>query len=406
MEDKIAIVTSGFLPVPATKGGAVENLIVNIMNVNEKEKKENFLIYSVYEKKAVKESQEYKETEFKFIRINCLTKLFDIIVHFIAKNILRKKNSQSYRYILQRIYYLNEVSKDLRKNDYKKVILENHPTQYLCLKWRKNYIKYDGRYYYHCHNEFPGEYGCHDVIKNTKKVICVSNYIKKFMKQFINDDKKLVVLRNGIDTAKFKEKINKEEKEKIFEKYKIDKNDAVLLYAGRIVPEKGVLELIEAIKKVKNTNFKLLIVGSSLNDFNNKTEYEEIIEQKLEKVKDKVIFTGFIKYEEMNKIYQIANISIIPSIGNDAAPLTIIEALVCGMPIITTNSGGIPEYAINDSAVILERNENLVNNLANTIDELLNNKERLAEMSKNAKKISKELNKETYYENFINIICK
>ena len=34
MNNKIAIVTSGFLPVPATKGGAVENLIVNIINVN------------------------------------------------------------------------------------------------------------------------------------------------------------------------------------------------------------------------------------------------------------------------------------------------------------------------------------------------------------------------------------
>ena len=406
MENKIAIVTSGFLPVPATKGGAVENLIVNMINVNENEKKENFLIYSIYENKAIEESKKYKKTDFKFIKVNGAIKAMDKIIHLVAKNILKKRNSQSYRYILQRLYYLNKVSKDLSENNYKKVLLENHPTQYLCLKWRKNYIKYRDRYYYHCHNEFVGEYGCHDIIKNTKRVLCVSNYIKKTMKNYIENHNNIIVLRNGIDTTKFQTNLDCNEKNKIRKKYKIDKNDKVLLYTGRIVPEKGVLELTEAVKKVKYKDFKLLIVGSSLNELNNKTEYEENVEKNLESIEDKTIFTGFIKYEDMNKIYKIADIVIIPSIWNDPAPLTIIEALVCGIPIITTNSGGIPEYAVNDSAIILERNEKLINNLSNSIDALLNDENKLEKMRENAKEVSRKLTKEIYYANFINAIIE
>ena len=49
---KVAVITSGFLPVPAVKGGAVENLIVNLLKENEKKNKIKFEILSVYDKKA------------------------------------------------------------------------------------------------------------------------------------------------------------------------------------------------------------------------------------------------------------------------------------------------------------------------------------------------------------------
>lgn len=403
----IAIITSGFLPVPATKGGAVENLIINIINKNEKNKKIKLTVFSIYDEQAQEEAKKYKETNFIFIKTPCYIKIIDKITYIFSKNILKKSNSQSYRYIFQRLYYLNKVSKNLKKRDYSKILLENHPTQYLALKWRKNYIKYADRYYYHCHNEFPGEYGCHNIIQKTSKIICVSNYIANQLKKYLNiPTEKFVVLRNAIDEEKFKKEYRTDEIKKIKEKYGINKDDKVLLFTGRIVPEKGVLELISAIEKVKNSKYKLIIVGSSLNQLDAKTKYEELVEKKYEKIKEKIVFTGFIKYEEIGIIYKIADLAIIPSIWNDPAPLTIIESLVCGLPIITTESGGIPEYVNEECAIILKRDNNIVNNLTQSIDFLLENEEKLKSMQEESNRVGKELTVDKYYENFEKIIQK
>ena len=405
--EKIAIITSGFLPVPASKGGAVENIVVNLLNENEKNNKMEFNIISIFDDISYNESKKYSKSKLNFIKVNFLVKFLDKITFLVAKKVLKKENSQSYRYIFQRLYYLNKCSKILKQNDFDKVILENHPTQYLALKWRKNYLKYSGRYYYHCHNEFPGTYGCSEIIKSTKKIICVSNFIANSIANLMNmPSDKFIVLRNCIDVKRFSNELNFDEKRKLKEKYGIKDNEKILLFTGRITPEKGVKELVESLKNISNQNYKLLILGSALNELKTKTKYQEEIENIVQTISSKVIFTGFIKYEEINKFYSIADIAVLPSIWDDPAPLTVIESLVSGLPIITTNSGGIPEYATNGSAIIIERNKDLVENLSKSINLLLNDEAKLKEMSISAKKVSKDLTLNNYYNNFIDIMKK
>ena len=217
---------------------------------------------------------------------------------------------------------------------------------------------------------------------------------------------KFIVLRNCIDVKRFSNELNFDEKRKLKEKYGIKDNEKILLFTGRITPEKGVKELVESLKNVSNQNYKLLILGSALNELKTKTKYQEEIENIVQTISSKVIFTGFIKYEEINKFYSIANIAVLPSIWDDPAPLTVIESLVSGLPIITTNSGGIPEYATNGSAIIIERNKDLVENLSKNINLLLNDEAKLKEMSISSKKVSKDLTLNNYYNNFIDIMKK
>lgn len=131
-----------------------------------------------------------------------------------------------------------------------------------------------------------------------------------------------------------------------------------------------------------------------------KTDYQIEVEQLVNDLNEKVIFTGFVNYNEIYKFYSIADIAVLPSVWNDPAPLTIIESLVSGLPIITTNSGGIPEYATNGSAVIIPRDSNIINNLAIKIDELLSDENKLLEMSKSGKEVSIDLTLNNYYNNF------
>ena len=74
------------------------------------------------------------------------------------------------------------------------------------------------------------------------------------------------------------------------------------------------------------------------------------------------------------------------------------------MPIITTNSGGIPEYATEKSAIIVERDANLIINLSDEIEKLIKNHSKQDEMSKKCKSISKSLDTKTYYYNFYGML--
>ena len=301
---------------------------------------------------------------------------------------------------------MNKVSKDLKKNEYDKILLENHATLFLSLKWRKNYKKYEGRYYYHLHNEITNDFGCADIIKQSKKIICVSNYIVEQTKKRLeldNNQEKFDVLKNCIDENKFTNKISKNKINELRNKYNINKKDKILLFTGRLTREKGIRELLLAIKNIKTNNLKLLIVGSFFFDTNIKNEFEIELSEIIKDVKDKVIFTGFIPYEDIPNIYKLADIAVLPSIWDDPAPLTIIEALKSGLPIITTFSGGIPEYVNTKSSIILDKNDSdkLVKELSENIEGLLGNENKIKEMSNKSLEVSKNLTLENYYINFL-----
>ena len=403
---KLAIITSGYLPVPASKGGAVENLAENFIKENENKECLDIIVFSIYEEKARECSKNYMKTNIIFIKTPKIIKLFDRIIYFVAKNILKKEKTMSYRYICQRLHYLNKVSKDLKKNEYDKILLENHATLFLSLKWRKNYKKYEGRYYYHLHNEITNDFGCADIIKQSKKIICVSNYIVEQTKKRLeldNNQEKFDVLKNCIDENKFTNKISKNKINELRNKYNINKKDKILLFTGRLTREKGIRELLLAIKNIKTNNLKLLIVGSFFFDTNIKNEFEIELSEIIKDVKDKVIFTGFIPYEDIPNIYKLADIAVLPSIWDDPAPLTIIEALKSGLPIITTFSGGIPEYVNTKSSIILDKNDSdkLVKELSENIEGLLGNENKIKEMSNKSLEVSKNLTLENYYINFL-----
>ena len=403
----IGIVTSGFLPLPAVKGGAVEGIIENLMKQNEKRENISFTIFSIYNEKAEKMSKVYKNTKFKYIKSKKFFEKLDEIIFFVSDKILKMEHSYKFKYIFQRLYYLWKVSALIKKSDYDKILLENHPTQYLTLKWNNNYKKYDGRYFYHCHNEFPGTFGCKKIIKNTNKIICVSEFISNSVEDYMKMPKnKFSVLRNCVDTKQFGKNISRDEEKGLRKKYGINEEEKILLFTGRITEEKGVKELIKSLVEVKYKNYKLLIVGASLFGLDFKTKYQLEVEDLIKDVKEHVIFTGYVDHEEIYKLYKLADIAVLPSIWNDPAPLTIIEALVSGLPIITTNSGGIPEYAKEKSAIILERDDNLICNLTKNIDELLIDDEKRKMMSENGKTVSKDLTLENFYNNFIDLLME
>ena len=163
-------------------------------------------------------------------------------------------------------------------------------------------------------------------------------------------------------------------------------------------------ELKQAIINLNNPRIKLVIIGKSFY----KTKVESSFEKELicmtDKIKDNVIFTGYIEHKEIYNMYKMADIVALPSIWQEPAGLTIVEAAAVGVPVITTDAGGIPEYIDNNYAIIIKNNEDIVYNIEEAIKKVLVDKDLRKKFYSNAISIRKKYSIEKYYKEFINIL--
>ena len=120
----------------------------------------------------------------------------------------------------------------------------------------------------------------------------------------------------------------------------------------------------------------------------------------------KVIFTGFIHNTELPNIHSAADIAVVPSIMNDSAPLVVLEYMASGLPLITTESGGIPELIDNECAIVVKRDEKIIRNLKEAIELLKDNIDLRKKMAEKAYARGQKFNENIYYNNLINIIEK
>ena len=174
--------------------------------------------------------------------------------------------------------------------------------------------------------------------------------------------------------------------------------DSYILFLGRLVPEKGIRYLVEAFKNVK-TDKKLVIAGGSSDTDSFMNELKD-----LAKDDDRIIFTGFVDYKEMPTLYKVADVVALPSIWNEPAGLTIIEAITAGKPLITTCSGGIPEYATPDVAEIVPYSENFVGDLTAALRKVMGDELYRERLARNAQKKSALWTEKSYYYDFLNVI--
>ena len=383
--DSLMIITTGLLPVPATCGGAVEVLTERIIEACD-DATINVEVVSIYEKRAVEQSKKYKNCKFTFIKTPQIIILIDKIISFVSGRILRIKKMTTFSHLLQRLYFINVTSKIMKKENFEKILVENSPSLYLALKWRKNYRKYQGRVYCHLHNLIENMYGCGNSIASTKKMICVSHYVANdtIKKTGIKEDQTIVV-KNCIDTEEYLKGISKKERKELRGSYNIKEGEKLIIFSGRLTEEKGLRELLQALKQIHVGNYKLLIVGGYFFESEIKNKYLKEIKTLIEELRDRIVFTGYVKYQDMHKLYAIADFAVLRSIWEEPAGQTMIEALTSGLPLITTKSGGIPEYVPEKATVLIDNNKELVNELAKTISLYLNDEKALRAAKKYAR---------------------
>ena len=128
--------------------------------------------------------------------------------------------------------------------------------------------------------------------------------------------------------------------------------------------------------------------------------------QRAEDIKDKIKFTGYIENNELYKIQNIADIAVVPSIWEEPFGLVVVENMAIGLPLVVTNMGGIPELVTEETAFVVENDENLISNFASKLDILIENTELRKKMGEAGRKRAELFSMENYLENFYNIMKK
>lgn len=389
----ILIISPGILPVPAVDGGAVENLIEIFLEENEKYNKNNIVVYSCKNDKAEKKANDnFKKTKFRFIKTYG-------IKYKILKNIRWIINKLPGVYIGNE--YINEIIKDIKERGegekYDVILVENSPMHIIPLS-----KLFKDNLYLHMHNDFikPKSKKSRAILKKCKKVIAVSDYIAHKIRS-VADYNNVETVINGIKTEAFDKTYDN--REELKNKYNIRQNDFVFMYTGRVTRDKGVLELLNAFKDMteKYDDIKLLIVGSSFFNNGKKNKYIKSLEKIADSIKDKVVFTGYIKHDELYKIYSIADVQVVPSKFEDPCPLSVIEGVVSGKPLIVSNCGGIPKLVNKNNAEFVENNAEFVKNLQKAMMYMYNNEERMRNMSEYSKEQIGRFSLKTYYDNLL-----
>lgn len=185
------------------------------------------------------------------------------------------------------------------------------------------------------------------------------------------DESKIEVIKLGIDLKKFKIQNSKFKSNLKFKKeYKI-------LFAGRLVEEKGVMDVYTAFQNVKsqisncnsNLNIKLQIIGEG--PLKN-TLQSQIKRDKL----DRFVTIVQKRYEEMPKAYHEADVFVLPSKSTktweEQYGMVLIEAMASGLPIIAYDTGAIKEV-VGDAGIYIHEGD--ISGLAFAIRNLITDKE-------------------------------
>lgn len=382
---RIAILTSGIMPVPAVQGGAVENLIDFYLDYNDRHRLHDITVYSVWHP-GVKGHPRLDSSANHYVYIKA-----DGPAAKIKKALFRCSHRDSY-YHYTIGYYLRQAMSHTAWRHFDLIVVENRPGFVLQMQQAAGVPVI-----LHLHNDFlnPGTREARAIFDGCSRIVSVSDFITHRVQSIVPDSGKCTTVYNAIDLEHFRTSMPKPR-----EQVGMSADDFVLVYSGRLTKEKGILPLIQAVGMLHEIpRLKLLVVGASAYGKDRRpTPFMEQLFEACSLIREKVVFTGFVGYDEVASYLKMADVAVIPSAWEEPFGLTVVEAMAAGLPLVTTRSGGIPEIC-EGVAMIVDRGS-LAENLASAILDLFRHPEKREAMSEASLLQSRRFDKDVYASGF------
>ena len=119
---------------------------------------------------------------------------------------------------------------------------------------------------------------------------------------------------------------------------------------------------------------------------------------------DNIIFTGYIDHHLVSSYYKACDVAVLTPIWQEAGGNTIVEAVVSGLPLITTDSGGNLDYCNTKCAIILPIDINLKENIKKSMVQLYYDRDKAIRMGIESKRFGSQFSKEKHAESVFSAI--
>ncbi|MEL9989896.1 MAG: glycosyltransferase family 4 protein [Thermoproteus sp.] len=379
---RVALISSGLVPVPPKRGGAVELYVYYLVKELRKQGIEAYVIDRDWDS-----NEQIYENDF-MLRIPLRNPLSLHLDKLLGK---RKK-------ILEELSFGFEVLKYLRNFD---IVHANTAWAGYVIAIKKRELN-NARLVYTCHNGLWTEEKVHlgekviryvegYIMRKVDVVIALNNTMKRaLVKKAGISLEKVVTIPNGVDVEFYRPGIECSE---VAQKLSLQ-GKYVVLFVGRISSEKGVHILLKALKILKDRyglrDVKTLIVGPLSGTYGSSdiSPYAKELMKYVRQEHLDVIFFGDADPTTLRKIYSCSHIFVLPSLF-EAFPMVLLEAMASGLPVIGSRAGGIPDI-IKDGVNGLLFEKGSPEDLAEKLSVLLTNDSLRREMGRESRRITEE----------------
>lgn len=189
------------------------------------------------------------------------------------------------------------------------------------------------------------------------KVVGVSNLTKRIIEEHYGiPSYKVFAIHNRINADEYNQPVD----ERIFQ-LKMD-GKKIVLYAGRITLQKGPEYFLDAARKVLDYDQNVLFVMAGSGDM----EYKMIDLAASLGISDKVLFTGFLRGEELRSIFKLADVFVMPSVSEPFG-IAALESIIHGTPVIISKQSGVSEIVQNALKVDFWDTDEMANKILSVI---------------------------------------
>ena len=214
-------------------------------------------------------------------------------------------------------------------------------------------------------------------------IVPVSYWLEKEVEKSFLKNHSIYTIQNGIDLKSF---VPIPTRDKIVKKYKINKQKIILGVASTWEKRKGLGYFIQLSEKLNQDEFQIILVGLS--------------KQEIKTLPDNIIgITRTESTKALAELYSAADVFVNPTL-EEALGLTNLEALACGTPAITFESGGSPETIDEETGLVVEKGN---------IDELIIAIKKITSKNKSdymmncRKRVEKYFNKDTQFLEYLKL---
>lgn len=385
---KVLLIPPPELPVPAVQGGAVETLLTHLIRENERQGRLELLCASIPNPDAAKQAEQFRHTKMLYVA--------------------RPKGHRRYwpMVFIERCFGVAAPYDPWYQKVQLSLALELPPPDLIVaeggnLTQCSAISRMFGRR--RCLAHLHGQTTCTPVMDDIYGgVLALSEFIREdYLKTSALDRRYAYILHNCVDTDIFRPG---EPSHALRADLGFAPEDFVVLFCGRLEPDKGIHKLLEALGAVENPRIKLLIVGSPFFGRTQQSSFLRKLEQQARGLEGRVQFTGYIPNEALPAYYHLADVVCVPTLVEEAAGLVAVEAMACGRPVLATRSGGMPEYLAGSQAVLVDRGPDIVGQLAWALQMLYEHPNLCREMGAAGAQRARDFSVAAFYEHFVRIV--